>query len=135
MADNVRPRQHNRFRHQHRLSTHGVLALLRSGARFTRVEFMIKLGEKKVGQGRIAIAVPKRILNSAVDRNRVKRVIREEFRLHVVRQLPIDMLVTLRAQVTAGDVGRRTYKRDNHQLRQTLRLLLGEVSQRFNTRA
>ena len=96
---------------------------------------MIKLGENKVGQGRIAIAVPKRILKSAVDRNRVKRVIREEFRLHGVRQLPIDMLVTLRAEVRGGEVGRRTHKRDNHRLRQTLVPLLGDVAQRFNTLA
>ena len=96
---------------------------------------MIKLRENNVGQGRIAIAVPKRILKSAVDRNRVKRVIREEFRLHDVRQLPIDMLVTLRAQITGVEVCPRTHKRDNHRLRQTLMLLLGDVSQRFNSLA
>jgi|GEM_PF-2281289 len=55
---------------------------------------------------RIALAVPKRQLKRAVDRNRVKRVLRETFRQHQIRNAGTDMLVTLvalpKATVTAS---------------------------------
>ncbi len=44
---------------------------------------------------RIAIAVPKRLLKSAVLRNKIKRWIRESFRQHAVRSIGVDMLITL----------------------------------------
>ncbi len=47
---------------------------------------------------RIAIAVPKRLLKSAVSRNTVKRWIREAFRLHPVRERQVDMLIKLESK-------------------------------------
>lgn len=47
------------------------------------------------GGARVALAVPKRQLKRAVDRNRVKRILRETFRQHQVRDAGIDILVTL----------------------------------------
>lgn len=48
---------------------------------------------------RIAIAVPKRLLKSAVCRNAVKRWIRETFRQHAVRHSGADMLITLEGKL------------------------------------
>lgn len=48
---------------------------------------------------RIAVAVPKRLLKSAVLRNKIKRWIRESFRPHAVRTVGIDMLITLEQQL------------------------------------
>jgi len=42
----------------------------------------------------IALSVPKRALKRAVDRNKVKRVMREAFRNHDIRQVDRDILVT-----------------------------------------
>lgn len=125
------PVQHQRFSRPHRLIKHEVETLLHAGARLSRADFIIKLGENQVSRGRIAIAVPKRILKSAVDRNRVKRVIRETFRQHPVRGLPVDMLVTLRsdAQPVPGEHDTRTHK--NRLKREMLTHLLADVARRF----
>ncbi len=114
-----------------RLVKHDVVALLRQGARFSRAEFEIKLGENRFGRGRIAIAVPKRILKFAVHRNQVKRLIREEFRQHRLRISPVDFLVTLRGAPTVAPGERMMRKRQRQQLRGTLGQLFGDVSRRL----
>lgn len=48
---------------------------------------------------RIAISVPKRLLRFAVDRNRFKRWVREAFRHHEIRMLPVDMLISLTEKI------------------------------------
>lgn len=118
------------FRRQHRLVKHEVIALLNDGARFSRQDFVIKLDGNRFGHGRIAISVPKRILKFAVDRNLVKRAVREEFRQNAVRALPVDLLVTLRSPATRQP-GERRIRKQRQQLRKTLAQLLSEVSRRF----
>lgn len=46
----------------------------------------------------MAIAVPKRLLKSAVARNRIKRVVREKFREHYASSAPLHLLVTLKVK-------------------------------------
>ncbi len=48
---------------------------------------------------RLAVAVPKRLLKKAVERNLVKRWIREALRQHAARKISIDVLLTLTAKV------------------------------------
>lgn len=122
---------HARFRRQHRLVKHEVEALLGHGARLSRPPVALRLNENTAGQGRIAIAVPKRILRRAVDRNKVKRVIREQFRQHGTRKLPVDILFTLQSQLTGCADIRNTDKRARDQLRDVLTQLLADVSRRF----
>ena len=119
------------FRRQHRLVKHQVVALLDCGARFGRAELSLKLRENSFGKARIAIAVPKRILKFAVDRNRVKRVIREQFRQHQVRARSVDVLVTLQRQLTKTKKQRRINKNERGQLRATFAQTLHDVLQRF----
>ena len=122
---------HARFRRQHRLVKHEVEALLGHGARLSRPPLALKLKENMAGQGRIAIAVPKRIQKRAVDRNKVKRVIREQFRQHGARRLPVDILFTLQSQLTGrADIG-NTDKQARDRLREALKQLLADVSRRF----
>lgn len=67
-----------------------------------------------VGYPRLGMIVAKRLLARAVDRNRVKRCVRESFRL-VLPDLPAcDFVVRLIARPTPGDEARdlmRTFKR------------------------
>lgn len=121
----------NRFRREHRLVKHQVVALLDHGARFGRAELSLKLGENSFGQARIAIAVPKRILKFAVDRNRVKRIIREQFRQDQVRVRPVDVLVTLQRQISTKKKQPRINKSERGQLRAAFAQLLRDVLQRF----
>ena len=120
-----------RFRRKHRLLKHDVLSLLRDGARLARAEVVIKLNENTHTIGRIAIAVPKRILKRAIDRNSVKRVIREEFRQHALRAAPVDMLVTLRSVVGVRPGEHAMGRHQRQQLRGTLAQLFRDVSRRF----
>ncbi len=58
---------------------------------------------------RLALAVAKRHLSRAVDRNRVKRILREAFRHHEIRDTGVDVLVTLGAvpNTIAGNARRK----------------------------
>jgi ribonuclease P protein component len=109
---------------------HEVVRLLREGARLNQAEFALKLSGNSFGQGRIAIAVPKRILKSAVDRNYVKRVVREHFRQDGVRLSPVDMLITLRSKVSMKKAPGDLASEAGNRLRAALTQLFTDVSRR-----
>lgn len=56
------------------------MAVLRGGKLLRGNGISVLLGGSNSGQARLGLIVPKRILQRAVDRNRVKRVLREWFR-------------------------------------------------------
>jgi ribonuclease P protein component len=58
---------------------------------------------------KLAIAVPKRLLKRAVDRNRAKRVVREAFRLHPVRTESVSTLITLTQAPKSNSQYRRRF--------------------------
>lgn len=50
----------------------------------------------------MGIAVSKRVAKRAVDRNRLKRIIRESFRRSPVRSLAVDLVILAKAAATAA---------------------------------
>ena len=74
---------------------------------------------------RLAIAVPKRLLKSAVSRNIVKRWIREAFRQHPMREQQVDMLITLESKLDLKSGAER------QAARQELQGLLSEAQRRL----
>ncbi len=58
---------------------------------------------------RIAIAVPKRLLKKAVERNLVKRLIRETLRQHGARLVAADMLLTLTAKINLKNASEKLH--------------------------
>lgn len=96
------------FRQQHRLCTRDFVVVLRAGRLLRGNGISVLLGGSNSGQGRLGLIVPKRILQRAVDRNRVKRVLREWFRHSrerlAGRDCVIRLLTPARAKGPAGKV-------------------------------
>lgn len=82
---------------------------------------------KKTG-ARIAVAVPKRLLKRAVERNLVKRWFREAFRQHPTSLVSVDILLTLTAKIKVKDLNEKA------QLKQQLSDLLASVEVRSSPR-
>jgi ribonuclease P protein component len=55
--------------------------------------FFVRNGQKNA---KLGIMVGKKTLSGAVDRNRVKRIIREAFRQHGIKQCKFDVVVMVR---------------------------------------
>lgn len=90
------------FPSAHRLNRSEVLAVLKRGKRLSQedfeLRFLISSRDGTENPSRIAIAVPKRLLKSAVARNRIKRLVREEFRSRTATGVSLQLLVTLKAR-------------------------------------
>jgi len=56
------------------------------------------------GISRLGIALTRRSLPNATDRNRVRRLVREVYRRHVVKQAGLDCVVTLRDAFRPADL-------------------------------
>ncbi len=83
-----------------------------------RTEYvMVMARPNQVGYPRLGMVIAKRLLARSVDRNRVKRCVRESFR-QVLPELPAcDFVVRLIVKPVAGDEARdlsRTFKRAGH---------------------
>ena len=136
-----------------RLNTHDVSSLLKRGKRVKPVvsnslkvcvdarvlsrsapminaacEVQPSEAPKQKAGARIAIAVPKRLLKKAVDRNLVKRWFREALRLHAARLVSADMLLTLTANVKVKDSNEKA------QLKRQISDLLASVEELSSSR-
>ena len=83
-----------------------------------RTDFLLVMARpNQVGYPRLGMVIAKRLLARSVDRNRVKRCVRESFR-QVLPELPAcDFVVRLIAKPVPGDEARdlsRTFKRAGH---------------------
>lgn len=54
---------------------------------------------------RLGIALTRRLVPSSLERNRVKRMVRETFRRHEVKDAGLDCVVTLRSRFDAATAG------------------------------
>ena len=90
---------------QARLRRPGDFAALRtSSGRAGGRCFHLRYRENELGHARLGLAISKRVSKRAVERNRIKRLLRESFR-RVRHQLPaVDMMVMAREQA-AGVCG------------------------------
>ena len=58
--------------------------------------FFVLYTKNRLGPARLTMAVPRRRVVRAVDRNRIKRVIRESFRQHRAQLSGMDILIVAR---------------------------------------
>ena len=94
-----------------RLDQAGVLAVLKRGKRLNRagfeLRFLVSRPKSRTGNSKIAISVPKRLLKSSVARNRIKRLVREEFREHCAAAASLHILVNYKARDDGSDAATR----------------------------
>jgi len=87
------------FSKRHRFSAHGSFgAALRSPRKLrgNTVVLHIVIVEGRENSARLGIALTRRLVPHAVDRNCLKRLVRDEFRRHEVKNLGLDCVVALR---------------------------------------
>jgi len=91
--------ERRRYPSRQRLGTPDIVALLSGGRTIRRSGFNVLLKPNALGVPRLGLIVPKRVLPRAVDRNRVKRMIREWFRNHQARLGSRDVLIRVTEKV------------------------------------
>ncbi|RDS81594.1 ribonuclease P protein component [Dyella monticola] len=82
-----------------RIRRAGDFAILRQASgRLGGRCFSVRYRQNEVGHARLGLAISKRVSKRAVDRNRIKRLVRESFRRAGAKLPPIDLMVMAREQ-------------------------------------
>jgi ribonuclease P protein component len=82
-----------RYSRKQRLRGADIDALLGSGERLRRAGVSVQTKVNTLGCPRLGLIVPRRVIPRAVDRNRLRRVVREWFRLNQQQLGSRDILV------------------------------------------
>ena len=77
--------------------------MLRSSRKLRGRFAVIHVLQGRAGASRFGVALTKRLVPDAVDRNRVKRVAREAFRRHSCKGAGLDCVLTLREKIAGID--------------------------------
>jgi len=77
-----------------------------SGRRFGNEFFTANAQVNDLSWPRLGMSIAARILRRAVDRNRVRRVIRESFRMHQQQLPPLDIVIGARSAAVSADRAR-----------------------------
>jgi ribonuclease P protein component len=94
MARSPRPEG---FSRRHRFCARGSFGpAFRSPRKLRGNSIILNVIEGRAGASRLGIALTRRLVPRSVDRNRVKRLVRDEFRHHSVKNSGVDCVVALR---------------------------------------
>ena len=85
------------FRRRHRFSERGSFGpALRSARKLRGDTVVVSIVPGRAGATRLGIAITRRLVPRATERNRFKRLVREAFRRHEVKGRGVDCVVALR---------------------------------------
>ncbi|HET9577540.1 MAG TPA: ribonuclease P protein component [Usitatibacter sp.] len=91
------------FSRRHRFSTRGAFGPVLRGSRKLRGRLAIMHVVPAPSQAsRLGVALTRRLVPAALDRNRVKRLAREVFRRHAVKRSGLDCVIALRERFDAA---------------------------------
>ena len=100
MARSARKEGYSRH---HRYDAHGSFGvILRSSRKLKGRLAVIHVIAGRSAESRLGIALTRRLVPRAVDRNRLKRMAREAFRRHPVKHAGLDCVVALRGTFEAS---------------------------------
>jgi ribonuclease P protein component len=86
------------FSRRHRFTSQGSFGPVLRGSRKLRGDLaVLHVVKSAEAPSRLGIALTRRLIPDAVARNRIKRLMREEFRRHAVKERSLDCVLTLRA--------------------------------------
>lgn len=88
---------------RHRFAERGSFGPVLRGSRKVRGDLaVVHAAPATGGAARLGIALTRRLVPSALERNRVKRIVRETFRRHAVKRGGLDCVVSLREKFDAS---------------------------------
>ena len=88
---------------RHRFTTRGAFGPILKGGRKVRGHFaVLHLAADPGRPSRLGVALTRRHVPSAVQRNQVKRLVREAFRRHGIKSAGLDCVITLRSRLERG---------------------------------
>jgi ribonuclease P protein component len=94
------------YSRRHRFAARGAFAPALRSSRKLRGRFaIIHVATAPSEASRLGIALTRRLVPEAVDRNRVKRLVRETFRRHAAKHAGFDCVVALRGRFDRADEG------------------------------
>ena len=102
MPRSARPEGYSR---RHRFAARGSFGAVLRGSRKLRGRLaVIHVIPGRGGLSRLGVALTRRLVPRSVDRNLVKRMLRDAFRRHTVKAAGLDCVVALRERFDRGQV-------------------------------
>ena len=91
------------YSRRHRFTQRGAFGPVIRGTRKVRgLVAVLHVAAGTAGISRFGVALTRRVIPQAVDRNRVKRAAREIFRRHAVKSAGLDLVLMLRSRLDAA---------------------------------
>ena len=91
------------YSRRHRFSVQGSFGTVLRAPRKVRGRFaIVHVAPGRAGASRLGLALTRRLIPLSVDRNRVKRMVRDTFRRHEVKLAGLDCVVSLRERFDAA---------------------------------
>jgi ribonuclease P protein component len=92
------------FSRRHRFTVQGSFgAVLRNSRKLRSPHAVLHVTTGHPGTSRLGIALTRKLVPSSVERNALKRSLREAFRRHPVKRAGLDLVVMFRAPVVAAN--------------------------------
>ena len=89
---------------RHRFTVQGAFGNIFRNSRKLRTDHVVlHVSPGRPGMSRFGIAIARRLVPSAVQRNRVKRALREAFRRHPLKTAGLDVVASLRKRPEPGE--------------------------------